>query len=133
MLLKKIFLSFLMISLLTTISKADDSIYLSKGQTAPFSGYLLPDDEVLDLRNAVLERDTLKTQNASLNVSLALQNDIIGKQSSQVTILVDQNQKLVQTANSASGLTTWEKVGYIALGMAITYGTLKIGQSVLKW
>jgi len=109
-----------MISLLTTISKADDAVYLNKDDKVPFSGYLLPKEKLLDLRNAVLEKDTLRLQNDSLNASMKLQDDIIAKKDQQLTLYGDQMDKMAKTAYSAQGLTDWQKIGYIVLGIGIT-------------
>lgn len=118
MTLKKLLIFLLIIS--SNIALADDALYLNKDDKAPFSGYLMPKEKVLDLRNAVLERDTLRLQNDSLNVSLKLQDDIIAKKDQQLTLYGDQMDKMAKTAYSNESLSTWGKIGYIALGIGLT-------------
>lgn len=99
---------------------AQDAVYLNQNDKAPFTGYLLPQEKLVELKNNTMERDTLEAQNASLNASLKLQDDIIAKKDQQLILYSNQNDKLAQTANSALSLSTWEKVGYITLGIVVT-------------
>ena len=102
------------------ISNSPDAIYLTKDQKAPYNGYLLPEDKLVELRNNTLERDTLKTENASLNTSLKLQDDIISKKDAQLTLYSDANDRLAKTAYNEQSLNTWEKLAFIGLGILIT-------------
>ena len=101
-------------------TKADDAVWLDKGQSAPYAGYLLPEDKLIQLRNNTLERDLLKGQNDSLNRSLALQDDVIGKKDQQLKLYSDQNDKLAQTAYNAESMSNLEKLEFIGLGVLIT-------------
>jgi len=133
MLLKKIFLSSLIS--LTIISNqvwAEDSVFLNKDDKAPYSGYLLPKEKVLELRNNTLERDTLKLQNDSLNRSVTRQDGIIAKKDQQLTLYGDQMDKMAQVAYSAQSLNNWEKVGYVALGIIITGLAIKGAHDLYK-
>lgn len=106
--------------LMTNMVWAEDAVYLDKDQKSPFSGYLLPQEKLVELRNNTLERDTLKVQNASLNRSLTLQNDIIDHKDQQIKLYSDQNDKLASTAARAESMSTLEKFGLVTLGMVIT-------------
>jgi len=101
-------------------TKAEDAVYLNQNDKAPYSGYLLPQDKLIELRNNTFERDALKGQNDSLNRSLALQNDIIGHKDEQLKLYSDQNDKLAQTAYRAENMSNLEKLGFIGLGILLT-------------
>lgn len=111
---------------------AQDAVYLNQNDKAPFTGYLLPQEKLVELKNNTMERDTLEAQNASLNASLKLQDDIIAKKDQQLTLYSEQNDKLAQTANSALSLSTWEKIGYITLGVVITGLAVKGAHELYK-
>jgi hypothetical protein len=106
--------------LTSLVTKAEDAVWLDKGQSAPYQGYLLPEDKLVELRNNTLERDSLKGQNDSLNLSLKLQDDIIGKKDQQLKLYSDQNDKLAQTAYRAENMSNLEKLGFIGLGILLT-------------
>lgn len=122
-------------SLLTTsnIALAEDSVFLEKDQKAPYSGYLLDKDKVLNLRSTDIDNKYLSLENASLKRELVLKNDILDNKDQQITLYSDRNEKLVKAADSASSLTTWEKLGYFSLGVLAAYASVKLGQAVIKW
>ena len=123
----------ILISLTTSNVFADElSMYLYKDEKAPYAGILMPESKVTELRNNTLERDTLRLQNNSLNTSLKLQDDIIAKKTDQVTILLDQNDKLAKIGYSERSMTNLERVGYFALGVLATYGAFKVAQTAVK-
>lgn len=92
--------------LISSISFAQDSVYLNQNQVAPFSGYLLPEDKVKELRNDSLEKDMYKTEGTLKDT--------------QIKLLSDQNDKLAKTLESTSSLSSWEKIGYFLGGVIIT-------------
>jgi hypothetical protein len=106
--------------LISNITLADDVVYLDKDAKSPYAGYLMPQEKLVEFRNTSLERDTLQLQNDSLNRSLKLQDDVIAKKDQQIQLYSDQNDKLAKTAYSEQSLSTWEKIGFIALGVVIT-------------
>lgn len=110
----------ILFSLIGNIALAEDAVYLDKDKPAPYAGYLLPQDKLVQLRNNTFERDTLKFQNESLNTSLKLQDDIIAHKDQQMTLYSNQMDSLAKTAYSASNMNTWERIGWIALGIGIT-------------
>jgi len=110
----------LILTLLTNIAYAEEGVYLEKDKPAPYTGYLLPKDKLVELRNNTWERDTLKVQNDSLNRSLKLQDDIIAKKDDQLKLYSDQNDKLAVTVSRAESMNSWEKIGFIGLGVLLT-------------
>jgi hypothetical protein len=96
----------LSILLISNIVYADDSVYLNQKQPAPFSGYLLPETTVKQLRNDSLELDLYKTTNTLKD--------------QQIALLGAQNTSLSTTLKETSTLSTWERVGYFAAGVLLT-------------
>jgi hypothetical protein len=119
MLIKKTLLIFLTISLLSSISYAEDSIYLSKGQTATFNGYLLPETEVQTLRNNTFERDAFKTANDAYKAEINLYQTNIGLKDQQLSLTLDQNNKLAKALNENRSLNNWERVAFFAGGILV--------------
>ena len=104
----------------TNTLRADESVFLDKDQKAPFSGYLLPESKLRELRNNTLERDTLKELNSSLKTSLDLQTTNSNLKDQKVNLLLEQNDKLAKTAYDNRQLNTWEKLGYFVAGILVT-------------
>lgn len=108
-------------SLILTISLnsfAQDSVYLNQKDPAPFSGYLLPEEEVKTLRDNTLERDMYKTT-----------NDL---KDQQISLLSSQNTNLAKTLESTSSLSTWEKIGYFAAGIILTGLAIDAAHNIYK-
>lgn len=101
-------------------SYADDAIYLNQNDKAPYSGYLLSEDKVKELRNNTIERDGLKTINDSLTKSLTLEQQNNSLKDQKVNLLLDQNDKLAKSAYADRELNTWEKVAYFVGGIVVT-------------
>lgn len=97
---------------------AQDSIFIDKDTKAPFSGYLLPEEKVKELRNNTLERDLYKTESEL--------------RERQVKLLSEQNDKLATTLQSTSSLSSWEKIGFFALGILVTGGAVKLAHEIYK-
>lgn len=109
---------------------SESSIYLNKGDKSPYNGYLLPQSEVIQLRNNTIERDGLKTINSSLTQQLSLEQQDNKLQTDKINLLLDQNDKLDKAAYQERELNTWEKVawfvgGVLATGLAV-YGVHQI-------
>lgn len=104
--------------LISLNSFAQDSVYLDKGTPSPFSGYLLPEEEVKTLRDNTLERDMYKTT-----------NDL---KDQQIKLLSDQNTSLAKTLEVTSSLSTWEKVGYLAAGILLTGLAIDAAHNIYK-
>ena len=99
-------------------SRAEDAVILQKNSPAPFTGILMDNTMVNDLRKASVERDGLVNLNASLTRSMTLQDDIITRQNNQKITLLDQNDKLALRLGEERSIGTWERIGFMALGIA---------------
>lgn len=92
---------------------ANDPVYLNVQDKAPFSGYLLPEDTVKELRNNTLERDSLQIQ-----LDLTNKNNQLLTQEKQ--LLLDQNLKLIEAGTTDHNLNNWEKTGFFLAGILVT-------------
>lgn len=118
--------------LISNLAFAEEVVFIEKDTKSPYAGYLMPKEKLLEFRNTSLERDTLKLQNDSLNRSITLQDGIIAKKDQQLQLYSDQNDKLAKTAYSTSNLSTWEKLGFIGLGIVITGLAIKGAHEIYK-
>lgn len=121
--LQKMVLWISLISIVNNTSYSQDSIYLEKDKPAPFTGFLLPEETVKELKNNTLERDSYKRQ-----LDLTNQNvDILNKEK---IILLDQNLKLIQSGTLDHTLNNWEKAGYFFGGIILTGLAIKGAQNL---
>lgn len=111
MIIMKIF-NIILILLMSNLVLAQDVVYLGKDEKAPYEGYLTSPAKTKDLYNVGLERNSLQKQ---LDLS---QKDNASKDK-KIDILITQNDRLAQAAYNSQSLSTWEKIGYISLGVAI--------------
>lgn len=103
----------LILTLISNLTFAQDAIFISKDEKAPYSGDLLPEATVKTLYNDSLEKTSLQTQ-------LDLTNKNVNLLTQEKVVLQTQNQKLVEAANSEQHMSDWAKVGYFALGVLVT-------------
>lgn len=122
MFLKIILLTFSM-TLITNLSFADDSYYINKNGSAKFSGYLIPEETVKQLRNNTIERDAFKTQ-------LDLTNQNVTLKDKEIQLLTDQNDKLATSLRNSETLNIWERAGYLLGGIIITGLAIKGAQQL---
>lgn len=103
---------------------AEDAVFLEKDQKSPFSGYLLPEETVKNLRNDSLEKDSLKIQ-----LDLTNKNNQLLSQEKQ--LLLDQNFKLIEAGTKDHNLNTLEKIVYFAAGI-LTVGLAIKGVQAIR-
>jgi hypothetical protein len=108
--------------LISNIALPDDPTLLNKDQAAPYQGLLFSIGKANDLKNSVLERDSLLKINESLNKSITLQENIISKQNEKVDILLTQNDRLAKSLGDERVVGSWERFGYFLLGIVATVG-----------
>lgn len=112
--------SVILISLISSISFAQEAVFLNQKDTAPFSGYLLPEDKIKSLRNDSLENSANKQLVESLNKSLTLQQSNSDLKDKQIQLLLNQNDSLSKTIVTEEKLQTWEKVLYFGGGIVLS-------------
>jgi hypothetical protein len=96
---------------------AQESVYLKRGSSAPFDGFLLPPAKVEELKNATLERDSYKLLNISYEKSLQYQNGIQSALEQQTKLLGEDNTRLATSLRDERSMTTLERIGWFALGV----------------
>lgn len=111
----------ILILLISNITLAEDSVQLGKGQLAPFDGFLLPKEKVIELKNQDLDNQFLKKTNQNLEL-------INQDYEKRLTLYINQNDKLAKRLTE-SDTNILEKSGYFLLGAVITgvigYGVYK--------
>lgn len=113
-------LSLLMLSISLTSVKAQDALMLEKDQKAPFTGILIKPETVQDLRKAVIERDGLIEQKASYERTIELYKKNEELYTKKVDLLTTQNDKLALRLADEREIGTWERIGWVSLGIVAT-------------
>lgn len=112
------FLIFLLI--FAQISYSQDAVYLTKDSVTPFDGFLITAEKVNEFRTSLIERDSYKSLNDSLEKSLTMQQDINNNNIKKVNILLNQNDNLAINLADARSTSDWMKIGCFLLGMLTT-------------
>lgn len=103
---------------------------LNAGQVAPFSGYLVSKERVLEFKKADIELKELRLVNESLNRSVSLYKSNETHMQDQTTLLLNRNDILSKELMSTRSVTQWEKtawfVGGILVTGAATFGAAKL-------
>lgn len=123
--MKKLIVILSLFNFIGSTSYAEESIYLNQGQTAPYSGFLLPKEKVQELYNNTTERDFYKNTNDSLKKSIDLEQSNNNIKDQKIKLLLDQNDQLAKTAYNARELSNWEKIGYFLGGIIVTSLAIK--------
>lgn len=126
----KTLLTVFLISLITTNSFADDtSVYLDKGQTAPFAGFLINQNRTQTLINEEKQLKDYKLINDSLQKSLDLSQQNFDLSEKKANILLDQNTKMAEELKSDKSTSNLERIVWFSLGVLATgfaiYGAKK--------
>jgi hypothetical protein len=107
-----------------------DTIFITKDQPAPFSGFLFDEASAKKTRIELLNKDFLKETNESLNRSLNLSVQNSEYKDKQINILLEQNDKLAKANSSQRSANFWENSLYFLAGVGITgfiaYGLQKV-------
>jgi hypothetical protein len=113
----------LLIICLPTNCFAQEAQYITKGTPAPFSGDLLTLEQTKALNDDSLDKSSLQKQ-----LDLETQNNTLLTQ--EKTILITQNQKLVEAANSEARMSTLEKGLWFLGGIVLTGLAVKAAASL---
>lgn len=116
------------------------SIFSLKGETDPYfaaHGHLLPadswvfsPDKAKEVRDKLIDLETATKTNESYKTSLGLEKDMQAIQEKKILLLSTQNDVLAKNLMAERTVSSWEKFGYFALGIAATVlGGWAIGQA----
>lgn len=97
-----------------------DVTIVKKGTPAPYDGQLFTHTKAESVRKELIEKDQLKIFNKALKETIAIQDKIIDNKSEQVTLLKEQNEKLVKKVDEAGQTSNFEKALWFGLGIAAT-------------
>ena len=111
---------------------ADNSINLNKGDSAPYSGVLLDKEKADKIRDELIDKDALVKINESLNKSVIIYRSNEDILNGQKNMLVNQNIELTKVLNDTRETSSWVRVGYFVLGIAVTsaavYGATRLAK-----
>jgi hypothetical protein len=118
----KILILAILLSLGSRAVLADDPVYLPKSTPAPYSGYLVPEKTVTDMRNISLQLASEKTVNGLLLDEQAVMSQRINNAKTE-------NDALAKELVSERDHSIFAKVGFFVLGAGvatlIAYGTIQ--------
>jgi hypothetical protein len=110
---------FLLVTLFSNPCFGDDPLYLPKATPAPYSGYLVPEKTVTDMRNLSLQLNSSTTVNTLLTQEQVVLTQRLTNSQTETTTL----SKELATERDNSLLS---KVGFFVLGAAsatlVAYG-----------
>lgn len=120
--------SSLMIESNIAFARGGDVVFLEQNAPAPFKGILFTNEKALDMEKQLKECDDLQLQIDSFNKSIALYKANETLYDNKISLLVDQNGKLINNLNSSHELSKWENAGWFILGMIAISGGLYLGR-----
>lgn len=101
---------------------ADQATALEKGQPAPYAGVLLDTEKANKTKIGLQERDLFEqiVNSQTKSIELLKQNNTYAE--NKVNLLLTQNDKLAEQLQSSQSFNTFERIGLIVLGVALTVG-----------
>ncbi len=129
--MKKIFVQFLAISLISNTAYAD-VIWLEKGTAANFSGFLFDEKAGKDVKAKLVDLEYFQKLNESLQKQVTFLEAIEKRSEEKLTIVLDRNDQLAKSLNSARSLNDLERVLYFAAGVLgtilVLYGVKQVAK-----
>lgn len=130
--MRKLILTISLISLISASSRADDVVYLTKDTPSPYTGYLFPEEKAKLIRTQLIDLDELKYENASFQKSIDLYKKNEDLYSQKVNLLLDQNNKLVDTVYKEQQVSNLEKAMWFSIGVIATGLGVYVGKKVAQ-
>jgi hypothetical protein len=118
--MKKIALFLILNCSISSIARSEESIILEKGKPAPYPGFLVPRERVLELRKTELDNQEYKLLNESLTRTVNIYKSNESLSEKQVNILLERNDKLSQELNKSRSMSNFERGLWFFGGMVVT-------------
>ena len=115
--LKAISKIFLITILISQTALGIEAKYLPQGTPTPYEGYLLTPSKTKEIRQQLIDAETLKLINTSLTTTLQRQKDITALTEDKVKIVSEQNDKLAKALISERSVNNWERLLWFSLGV----------------
>lgn len=111
---------------------AGDVTYIELGTKAPYSGYLFTPEKTQETRQKLIDGDTYKSLNESLQKSLDFNKQNLQLIEEKNTLLSNQNDNLAKRLYDERQMSDWTKAFWFGAGVIasilITYGIKKANQ-----
>ena len=104
-------------------TKAEDSVMLNRGNTAPFTGFLLSKEKVESFRKMSIENDSNKLTIESLNRTVAIYRSNQAFSDEQNQIIMNRLNETSEQLGKARSTSRLETTGYFLGGVLVTIGT----------
>jgi len=111
---------FLIALLATSSSFGLDATFLAEGAKAPYEGYLLTPSKAKEVRQKLLDQESLQMINESLKRSLSASESLIKISDDKVKILEEQNDRLAKSLHEERSTSNLERILWFSLGIAAT-------------
>ena len=112
--------------------QAGDVTYLELNTPAPYPGYLFTVPKTEETRQKLIDLDTFKALNESLQKSLDLNKTNLQLVEDKNVLLLNQNDSLAKKLYNEREMSDWTKALWFGAGVLatilITYGVKKINQ-----
>lgn len=105
---------------------------LTKGTPSPYDGVLFPKDKADILKNEIIDLNTCTTDKTSLNTEIDLYKSNQSLISQQVTLLLNQNQVLIEAKSKEESTSEVKKYVYFASGILVTALSVYLGSRFTK-
>lgn len=105
---------------------------ITKGTPAPYDGVLLNNDKANQLRKDLLDLDTEKELNKSLQRSMDFYKIKDEYSSNQINILLEQNMKLNGALNSELNNDKYQNLLWFSLGVLATGLSVYAAQKIIQ-
>ena len=122
----------LLLSVTLTVGINAKSVDIKEGDKAPFSGVLVDYETMRKIRVDLLTKDAQTKEIESLERSLKLSQLNVNLNKEQVQILRESNDRMADRLRKTTSLSTWERVGWFALGVLGTGFAVKGAGELLR-
>lgn len=107
--------------LLSSLSFGDtDPYFATKDTVLKQDSWIFSPVKAKEVRDKLIDLDTLKQVNDSLNKQIELSNGLTKIQSDNLNLSMEQNSKLAKSLNEERSMTNWERGAWFFGGILAT-------------